>query len=1437
MAREVKSLPISKLKSMPDGKVTVGTVLSNQEITSGFYWKEVGIYALDPDNNTEILYCYGYAQAPEYIPAGTNSADVIEKIVDLIIVVGTGATVTASIEKSLIYETIEESDNKISVVQTDLNNHKNNKNNPHAVTKAQVELGNVDNVQQATKAEFNSHNGDNTRHITAAERTKWNSGQLTKITNDDGTFNLKAYNSTDDIYQLFLSAPRGMHTFYCSSVAKNKLPNGQVIKGIAFIDSQGQWANIIGIADNREIWTNSINSGTVSGWVKQETSDGAQAKVDAHANRKDNPHNVTSEQINKAVYRIASIPGTSYSKGVTVSSTSTGIQDGYPYDLCIVMTVNDDINRIFQYAILSDAGTNKVSFRNYRDAEKKWSGWSEIETTAGAQEKANQAKNDAINFAKSFGLGTICKDISNSDVNNLNNSGFYKGNQLINRPPRVDGDNTGIWHYVIHMEHDSTGWKSQIAIEYDTGTMFIRIKNNGVWGSWKQQETIIGAQAKADTAKNQAVDWVRNYGLGGTSYRLNPNTDLNNIANNGWYDVQNPTNGVSGLTWHKLLVINSGDGSNNWITQIAFSMTENKNEMYTRQRTNGSWSGWEKLAKDSEVYRNRGDVATGDLNNYTTIGSYRIDANAKAIVNFPPDAYKWGTLMVHPSSDGCSQIFAPDVENEGIYFRTKYAASSSWRPWKRLETTEGSQAKAANAKQEAINFAQSFGLGTTLNSPLSDMSNLDLNSPTGFYMTDASTTNKPISGTGGAIIHINRQNRPVQYYIDYSTSKFFTRSYNGSAWSAWAENESTTGAQTKADTAKNAAIDWVKSFGLGTDARMWEEDLNNIIQTGFYRITNKPNIPPSRSGNPGNWFYVIHIQHDPSWSKQIAYEYGTNYTWTREKKNGSWQSWSEYESTSGAQAKATQAKNDAISWAKSFGLGDAETTLNSIDLNTVRNNGFYFVTGSCANAPTSNFWGALTVSGKNSAECNQFLTNYIDKKIYNRSYTIGGGWSSWSEIETTVGSQARVNAVQVGGRNYVIGTAKPVTATGTGGVNQCTNLYDVNFSDLAGKQVTLSFDIVSTATTGTAILQWNNTPWGTFNAATTVSTTKKRISVVSTQPGSGTAVGINIRLDNVTGTVTISNLKLEIGNKATDWCPAIEDVEADAQAKANQAEQNAKNASVSKYGDTMSGVLTVGGFANNAALARLATNGAGALKGGVGTDDVWIGSDKAVTVLKIKDNNRLDWLGPADLQQVYTEKVTLSNGPTITKDENNALVVSSSVRTVGGATFTDNVWTRSIYGTWDYDFYVALREGELRVTDQLLWNGNYKPVRAAVFHVSSSEKYKTRISLYEEKALELIENTDIYSYVLKNDWNSGNFKQRIGVIIERNTPEEIVDGDGIDQYTMITLSWKAIQEMSQKLQEQEQKITAQEQKIATLESKIEQYDQVITQLKEKGVIS
>ncbi|RCX20870.1 tail-collar fiber protein [Anaerobacterium chartisolvens] len=102
LKNEVKSLEIKKLKVLPEGNAVAGTALLNTDLASGFYWRELGLFAQDPDAG-EVLYCYGNAGTnAEYIPAG-GGPDIKEKIIDIITIIGNASNVTATINQSLVY--------------------------------------------------------------------------------------------------------------------------------------------------------------------------------------------------------------------------------------------------------------------------------------------------------------------------------------------------------------------------------------------------------------------------------------------------------------------------------------------------------------------------------------------------------------------------------------------------------------------------------------------------------------------------------------------------------------------------------------------------------------------------------------------------------------------------------------------------------------------------------------------------------------------------------------------------------------------------------------------------------------------------------------------------------------------------------------------------------------------------------------------------------------------------------------------------------------------------------------------------------------------------------------------------------------------------------------------------------------------------------------
>lgn len=82
------------------------------------------------------------------------------------------------------------------------------------------------------------------------------------------------------------------------------------------------------------------------------------------------------------------------------------------------------------------------------------------------------------------------------------------------------------------------------------------------------------------------------------------------------------------------------------------------------------------------------------------------------------------------------------------------------------------------------------------------------------------------------------------------------------------------------------------------------------------------------------------------------------------------------------------------------------------------------------------------------------------------------------------------------------------------------------------------------------------------------------------------------------------------------------------------------------------------------------------------------------------------------------------------------------------------------------------------------------------FRSRSSIKYKNVIGEFESNALDRIMGAKVYNYILKGDQTN---TKRIGLIIEKGAPKEVVDGDTVDNYSMISMLWKGVQELTEEL--------------------------------------
>lgn len=90
LIQPVMDVSITRKKINEDQTVSIGGIFNNTDVTREFYFRELALYAIDPDIG-EILYCYGNAgDGAELIPAH-NTQTLVEKMVDVVTYIG-GAT-------------------------------------------------------------------------------------------------------------------------------------------------------------------------------------------------------------------------------------------------------------------------------------------------------------------------------------------------------------------------------------------------------------------------------------------------------------------------------------------------------------------------------------------------------------------------------------------------------------------------------------------------------------------------------------------------------------------------------------------------------------------------------------------------------------------------------------------------------------------------------------------------------------------------------------------------------------------------------------------------------------------------------------------------------------------------------------------------------------------------------------------------------------------------------------------------------------------------------------------------------------------------------------------------------------------------------------------------------------------------------------------------
>lgn len=182
----------------------------------------------------------------------------------------------------------EKADKALADSKAYTDEHADRTDNPHSVTKDQIGLSNVENVRQADYYAFRQHDNNGERHTSKVEKDKWNGSQLFKLTQDTGAAKYMTgvdFNTVTDTGFYYMS---GATTALNAPVNNNGYLLVHNYSTYAYQEYMTYSSNDSTSSGRRKFMRNKVaSSESWTSWRELESVEGAQSKVDAHANRTD----------------------------------------------------------------------------------------------------------------------------------------------------------------------------------------------------------------------------------------------------------------------------------------------------------------------------------------------------------------------------------------------------------------------------------------------------------------------------------------------------------------------------------------------------------------------------------------------------------------------------------------------------------------------------------------------------------------------------------------------------------------------------------------------------------------------------------------------------------------------------------------------------------------------------------------------------------------------------------------------------------------------------------------------------------------------------------------------------------------------------------------------------------------------------------------------
>nr|DAJ64958.1 MAG TPA: tail collar fiber protein [Caudoviricetes sp.] len=112
LTTKVLGCPIQKVEITENTQAKVSFIFKNTDANNGFYFREIGLFAIDPDTKAKVLYAYTNAgTTAEYI--NNSIAEKIEKHISINVIVDNAQNVNITLDENQIYVTEKEMEEAI----------------------------------------------------------------------------------------------------------------------------------------------------------------------------------------------------------------------------------------------------------------------------------------------------------------------------------------------------------------------------------------------------------------------------------------------------------------------------------------------------------------------------------------------------------------------------------------------------------------------------------------------------------------------------------------------------------------------------------------------------------------------------------------------------------------------------------------------------------------------------------------------------------------------------------------------------------------------------------------------------------------------------------------------------------------------------------------------------------------------------------------------------------------------------------------------------------------------------------------------------------------------------------------------------------------------------------------------------------------------------